>query len=345
MSVIEQDVDQYLFWRRRLAGEVVPIHDGECQAGFYRDGDKAVAIWFKDMTLRCRVDGRDISPQTAMDRWPFISKRPVSHEDYTARMEGGTWPGENVVVTLSNNAPEDDSFEGIQSLIDELAREADRLMKLGPAKSKVEANEAADVADKLAKLYAKADKARVVEKQPHLDGSRDVDDKWRPLTSAASIYKRLKDAVIEPFLKAQARAKEEAERKAREESDRARREAVEKEVAAQRAADEAALQGNASAAAAAKKAQDEANAARAQADAREATAMTVAATPITAGTRGRKTSLRTVTRVTIEDRAAVIAFFQDRQEMTDLLQSLAEKAVKAGFDVPGTKVSKDHDAA
>ena len=25
--------DQYDFWRRRMAGEVVPIHDGEPQAG------------------------------------------------------------------------------------------------------------------------------------------------------------------------------------------------------------------------------------------------------------------------------------------------------------------------
>jgi hypothetical protein len=32
--------DQYDFWRRRMAGEVVPIHDGEPQAGFYRTKDQ-----------------------------------------------------------------------------------------------------------------------------------------------------------------------------------------------------------------------------------------------------------------------------------------------------------------
>jgi hypothetical protein len=32
--------DQYDFWRRRMAGEVVPIHDGEPQAGFYRTKTK-----------------------------------------------------------------------------------------------------------------------------------------------------------------------------------------------------------------------------------------------------------------------------------------------------------------
>lgn len=339
---VQSVADQYSFWRRRLAGEVVPIHDGECQAGFYRDGDKAVAIWFKDEALRCRVNGRDISANDAMDRWPFISKRPVSHDDYTARIENGTWPGESALVTQSNNAPEDNSFEGLLAQIEEMAREAERLMKLGAAKTQVQANEASDVADKLGKLFTKADNARKVEKQPHADAAAAVDDRWRPLTNAASVYKRLKDAVVEPFLRAQKIAKEKAEREAREAADKARREAAAKEAAAKEAAEQAALRGDAKAA---ERAQAEADAAVAMATAAEATAMTVAATPITAGTRGRKVHLRTVTVVTIEDRAKVLEFFKDRQELADLLQELAEKAVKAGFAVPGTKVSKDQDAA
>lgn len=341
-AAAEKPVDQYDFWRRRLKGEAVPIHDGECQAGFYRDGDKAVAVWFKDGELRCRVNGKDIGANDAMDRWPFISKRPVSHEDYTARIESGTWPGESALVTQSNNAPSDDSFEGIMAQIEEMSREAERLMALGAAKTQSQANEASDVADKLGKLFTKADNARKVEKQPHADAAAAVDDKWRPLTSAASIYKRLKDAVVEPFLKAQRIAKEKAEREAREAAARIAREAAEADADAKRATEEAARSGDTQAA---EKAKAAADAAAQRAAAAEANANTIAATPITAGTRGRKTSLRSVTVVTIEDRAAVLEFFKDRAELTDLLQSMANTAVKAGFTVPGTKVSKEQDAA
>lgn len=335
-------VDQYDFWRRRLKGEVVPIHDGECQAGFYRDGARAVAIWFKDGALRCRVNGHDIEANDAMERWPFISKRPVSHEDYTAKIETGNWPGESALVTQSNNAPEDNSFEGIQAQIEEMAREADRLMKLGPAKSKAQADEASDVADKLGKLFTKADNARKVEKQPHADAAAGVDDKWRPLTTAASIYKRLKDAVVEPFLKAQKAAKDKAEREAREAAEKAQREAAQKIADAKRAEEEALRSGDTQAA---EKAKADADIATQRATEADTAANTIAATPITAGTRGRKTSLRSVTVVTIEDRAAVLEFFKDRQELSELLQDMADKAVKAGFTVPGTKVSKDQDAA
>jgi hypothetical protein len=338
--------DPWLTWRKLLAGQDTPIHADDPQSGYYRDGDRPVAIWISEKTgdLICWISNKPVDIDAAKERWQFICKRPVSFEDYTVRMTQGNWPGENAVVTRSNNAPADDTLEGVMAQIEELAHEAERLMKLGAAKTQVQANEASDVAERLSKLYAKAETARKAEKQPHLDKEREIDDKWRPVTAAASIYKRLRDLVVEPFLKAQKRAKEEAERKAREEADAARRAATQKEEAARRAADEAVRQGNASAAAAAKKAQDEADAAAATANTAEATAMTVSATPITAGSRGRKTHLATVTIVTIEDRAKVLAFFNDRQELTDLLQSLAEKAVKAGFTVPGTKVTKDQDA-
>lgn len=338
--------DPWLTWRNLLAGIETPIHNDDPQPGYYRDGDKPVAVWISDKTgdLMCWISKKPIDIETAKERWQFICKRPVSFEDYTARCDSGNWPGENAVVTRSNNAPADDTLEGILAQIEELAHEAERLMKLGAAKTQVQANEASDVAERLSKLYAKAETNRKAEKQPHLDAEREVDDKWRPVTTAASIYKRLRDAVVEPFLKAQKAAKEKAERDAREAAAKAQREAAEKEAAARRAADEAARQGNAAAAANAKKLQDEAEAAAVRATTAEATAMTVAATPITAGSRGRKTHLATVTIVTIEDRAKVLAFFNDRQEITDLLQDLAQKAVKAGFTVPGTKVTKDQDA-
>lgn len=357
------------FYEKALAREDVSkmLHDGHPHQGYYRDGTRAVHFFFDptDWALCCVVDGSEVQGaafytdvgagkayvgdtpdmRKYVARWVHLAKRPVIVGDYEAKVKTGHWPGENEAVTRSNNAPADDSFEGIMADIQEMAHEAERLMKLGPAKTQVQANEASDVADKLAKLYAKADNARKIEKQPHLDAEREVDDKWRPLTTAASVYKRLKDAVVEPFLKAQKRAKEEAERKAREEADRARREAAEREAAAQRAADEAARQGNAAAAAAAKKLQDEADAARARAETAEATSMTIAATPVTAGTRGRKTHLTTRTEIEFTDYDAAVQQLKARPKVMEVIESEALILVKAGVEVAGVKVKKTPDAA
>lgn len=60
-----------------------------------------------------------------------------------------------------------------------------------------------------------------------------------------------------------------------------------------------------------------------------------------AGTRGTKrASLTTVQDVEITDRGKVLKFFADTSSMTDFLQGLAEKAVRAGVKVPGVKITE-----
>jgi hypothetical protein len=339
-------------WERRLAGDVIAIIDGEPDYGFYRvrSRDKlswrAVAYWYaEDGGLRCRLDGRDLDEQRANELWSYASQHPITHELYKAVIAGEPWPDLNPEVTRSNQAPDDNSFEALQERIDDLAREAERLMKAGAAKTQDQADQAADVANKLAELRGKAERQRVREKEPHLGEARAVDDKWRPIIGAADIYARLKDAVCKPWLAAQKAAKDRAEaeacRKAQEAADAARR----AEEEARRKAAEAAQTGDAAAAAEAARKTREAQAATEKAAEVAQNVETVAATSITAGTRGRGVHLRGKTVVTIEDRAAVLTFFHDRQEITDLLQSMAEKAVRAGITVPGTKVEKDAQAA
>lgn len=334
-------VDQYDFWRRRLKGEVIPIHDGEPQAGFYRNGAAAVAYWFgKDGKIRCRVDNKDVPEQDAMERWPFASKKPVSHEAYKAKLESGDWPSESDVVTadieIARTDPNAGTFEGLQKRIKRLAIEADRLIAHGAAIFQEDADRASDIADRLGKLWTQSDNLRKVEKQPHLDAERAVDDKWRPVLTNATIYKRLKEVVVEPLLKAKKREKEQAEQAARDAAERARLEAEE----AVRKAAEAAKQANAP------NELIEQQAAQAQAAAAAAAARVeqVSSQRVTAGTRGRSVHLRSAQVVTIEDRAAVLAHFADREEITAVLQTLAERSVKAGIAVPGVKVSDDASA-
>ena len=335
-------------WERRLAGEVIPLTDGEPDYGFYRvrSRDKmtwrAVAYWYADDgSLRCRIDGADLDEQRANELWTWASRSPIKHDLYLAVRSGEPWPDLNPEVTRTNQAPDDNSFEALQERIDDLGREAERLIRAGAANSQEAADQAADVANKLAELRGKADKQRDYEKRPHLEAGRAVDDKWRPILTAADIYSRLKDVVCKPWLAAQKAVKDRAEAEARRKANEAAEAARRAEAEARQKAEEAARTGNAAAAAGAARLAQEAETAAQQAAMAEQKAETIAASSITAGTRGRGVHLRGKTVITIEDRAAVLAFFNDRQELTDLLQTMAEKAVRAGITVPGVKADKD----
>jgi hypothetical protein len=343
-------VDQYDFWRRRLKGEVIVIHDGEPQAGFYRNGADPVAYYWLapdnvaclPSTVRCKIADKRVDHQTAMERWPWASKRPVSHEAYKEKIATGNWPSESKVVSddigRERVDPNANTLSGLQGRIDTLKAAADELMKAGAAKEEETSDAAADIANRLAYLWNKADQAREIEKRPHLEACRNVDDKWRPLLSAATIYKTVKAVVVEPYLKVVKAAKDKALADARAEAERLSLAAV----AAQEELDAKALTSNAPNELAAAAVQEKVQAA-AQAAAK---VETVAAQPVTAGTRGgRSIGLRGKTVVTITDREACLVFFKDRPEITALLQTMAEAAVKAGFTVPGVTSTKSSSAA
>jgi len=76
----------------------------------------------------------------------------------------------------------------------------------------------------------------------------------------------------------------------------------------------------------------------------EAEATRVAATKIAAGTRGNAMHRRGRTIVTIAERAAVLGYFADCEEITALLQTMAERGVRAGVTVPGVTVAHDSSA-
>jgi hypothetical protein len=63
-----------------------------------------------------------------------------------------------------------------------------------------------------------------------------------------------------------------------------------------------------------------------------------------AGTRGRAQSLKTFKRAEIEDYEKALAFFKESQDVKDLVQDLANRAVRAGITVPGTKVVEEQKA-
>ena len=344
--------DQWSVWRRLLAGDPdvwSDVNPDNIQAGFWRDGNKAIAVWFgaTDGKLRCKEDGRSLDEAIARERWHFYVKRPVTKEAYDERILDGNWPGETEAVTyISNNPPADDSLDAILAAIQILEEEAKRFLKRGEAVTKREADEVANCASLLSDLWTKADNARKAEKQPWKEKAEAVDEKWRPVTAAAAIYETLKSAILTPFQRMQKAAKEKAAQRAREEVEKAQREAAEKERAAKAAIEAASTTGDTRAI---MKAEQEAETARSAVVNAEANARAIEAAPVTIGTRGRKIASRSVTIVTIEDRPKVLAFFESQEStaavITELLQKLAENAVKAKLTVPGVKVFRDTVAA
>ena len=60
-----------------------------------------------------------------------------------------------------------------------------------------------------------------------------------------------------------------------------------------------------------------------------------------AGTRGRAMTLKSFKSAEITDYEACLAFFKDSQDVRGTVQDLANKAVRAGIEVPGVKMIEE----
>ncbi len=203
-------MSEWQWWTDALAGNFATIHDGEPQTGYYkvrrkgRDGHLPVAYWrdSKSGEQRCHMDGEDFDAQRALEIWPYASKNPVTAEAYGERLRAGKWPGESLAVIGHNAAPVGNGLDAIKDRIEDLAREAERLIAAGGATSEEISDQASDLANTFGELEGQADKSRIEEKEPHLTAGRVVDTRWRPLIErAAELNRRLKAVVVTPFLR------------------------------------------------------------------------------------------------------------------------------------------------
>lgn len=219
--------DPWSYWRETLAGLETKAVNEDPQPGFYRTKRKAhygarktfepVIYWFDDTGLQCHVGlwndpaGARTTEQ-AQALWQYVCKNPVTQEAWKVVAEDeGLWPDEHPLVAMgSNQAPDDDTYEGLRDAIEPLATEAKRLLAGPPAKTQVEADQITNLADRLSQLWTKAETLRKAEKKPFDEGARLVQEKWVPLTSSADQFKNLKYKLVTPFLQAEERAAKQA---------------------------------------------------------------------------------------------------------------------------------------
>lgn len=214
--------DEWSWWRNALNGVFDTIHADEPKTGFYRSRRKdkesgqvtfhRVAYWYKpDGALACQVDGKPVDDLRAREMWPYVSQRPITYEVFDAVAKGGAWPDLNEAVIGHNQAPVADTVEAISERIDDLAREAERMMKAGGATEQAIADQASDLANTFGELQNKIVDLHKAEKKPHLDAGRAVDGKWFGLRDRAEdLKKRLKAVVVTPWLTKKAQEAEAA---------------------------------------------------------------------------------------------------------------------------------------
>lgn len=327
----------WAWWQSALLGDFGAIHDGLPQQGYYRvrngkGGDwLPVAIWMDAGNEWAALkNGHGVR---AEDIWSFACRHPVTYEAYERASRGEGWADEPPAAVGHNSAGLTDPIDVIRA---ELAAETETAAGFlaKPISDQDIANQAGIWAKRVGDLAKRADSERETEKKPHLEASRAVDAKWRPVVEdAKDLATRLKRHV-EPFLIEQKRKADEAARLAREEAEKVRREAEERFRKARE------TEG------AADRAREEADAAKALAAAREAERQSVAAPAnARAGRTGATVALRTEKRANVVDYDACLAALKDHPDMKALVEQLAQRAVRAGVPLAGVEVVEIQKAA
>lgn len=338
--------DPYKFWNDALAmaqGRQLTREQSktlgvtmEPQSGFYRKRNKngadiPIAIWIEDGTMLAKAGGQMVD---ADEIWTWCCSWPIHYETYKVVDDGKAWPDDAPVAEAvpGHNMPEDPheaakiEFAGEKELAEEFLKK--------PITTQAQADQASAWSRKLADLHSKVDKMFRAEKDPIVTAGREVDEKFRWREEAKSLSVKLKRAQ-DNFLNEQERLEAERQRKARAEEQRLQREAEEK---ARKVAEEA------------NKVSDEERA-RLQREADEAAAAAAAkareaeAQKVSAGRTGARVSLRTFVDAEITDYDKLVVALKDRQEMKELVQSLANRAAKAGVELDGMKIRSERRAA
>lgn len=320
----------YSYWQNALAGNFGPMHDGDAQPGFYRKRVSRsgpfvpVAIWEADGKLVATVDGKQ---SDAADIWSHVCDKPVTEEAFRNRSAGGAWPDEDESVTRSlapppvghNNAPQDEA----DTLAAQIEAASENAKVYEDIKDDETAAKAQSARSRLNELSGQADKRREELKKPHLEAGRVVDSTWNPLVKKA---KEAADA-IRKALSAHETRKAKAAEEARQKAEAERQKVLDAER--KRALEASPVSGP--------------DAVLPIAPPPPAPPP-VAAQPIR-GAYGRAATVKVVKVVTVEDYDEATTYFRDNADYRAVIDKLAQKAVDAGFAVPGVKVTEERKVA
>jgi hypothetical protein len=338
-----EDINDWTWWQdaqenpQEIGKSTLPVHEDSPNSGYFRVKTKEgnwepVAIWVDDagnwLGLRGGNHVKDVN-----SLWVWSCRHPIPVEAYERAIDGKGWEDEPPAAAgIGDNSGDADPSDALK--IEYLGEKelAEEFLKT-PVKSQADADRSAIWAKRLSDISNKATAFHKTEKQPSLDEGRRIDERWRELKEDAKALSTKLKRHTDAWLNDQARIEQERQRKAREEAERIRAAAEE----AERKAAETVGESDEDAARARNEAERLAEQAKEAARQAEARA-------VTAGRTGAKTSLRTFVSAEITDYDALLMALKDREEIKEIVQSLANRAAKAGVALAGMKIVEERRA-
>lgn len=315
-------------------GKTLLASESDPQQGYFRarfkDGQwEPVALFYPDGSdqLVGYRNGREVEDINAL--WLSCLRHPISYEAYEKAMAGDGFDDEPP-LPRDHNLSSDDPYDALwQEFLGEKEM-AEEFLKKG-IHTQEDADKVAIWKDRIMKIKSRAQGFFKAEKQPVLDEGRRIDERWRPLahdrdSDTSAMIEKIRLG-MEGFFQKKKAAEQERQRKAREEAEAAHRAALEAARKAQESDQQSAIERE--------KARQEADRLAAEARAKEQEA---AARKVSAGRTGARTSIRVEKKGEITDFDALLTALKDRAEIRDLVQSLANRAAKAGVALPGMKI-------
>lgn len=195
-------------------------------------------------------------------------------------------------------------------------------------------------------VIKQAEAERIAEKRPHLTAVRIIEERWQGqvLGPVRKVFSLLKKRLVEWEI-AQAAERKRIADEAKAKAEEARREADEAERRIKEAQEQARAGGPfaprayAEAVETMRAAEAAEKAAKVAANAKSTTGAQYA----TASGQARAVSLVTTRSAVIKDRRACALFYLSDEKMGQVLQTLADRDVRQGLDVPGCEVIETKD--
>jgi hypothetical protein len=320
--------DPWAWWKAALANPkaigVTLKMTTTPEQGFYRWKKKdspwiLVAIWQDEdgSWLAKRGAQHEERMVDAHQEWEYCRNRPITVDEYDKVYAGGEWSDVDSVVHAQRQPPRPGSNEPVDEA-EILKDQIDSAVAGAKAYEKVDSDAKAALAQslrsRLLELFREGDKKFHSEKDPITKLGKEIDERWRFRGEAETVAGKIRMALekYESAKLARRRAEEEAARKAANEAERKREEAelsfVQQELAPE-----------------------------------PAPAPPPAAAPETTikGSYGRAATISTEWVVTgIADQDALYRYMREHADLKECLRNLAQRATKAGHDVPGITKSE-----
>jgi hypothetical protein len=351
----EKDETLWWYYWEVMAGRMPPTAAAYVPVGFYRykqrDGRSfPLAIWRGNDGLKRTQLGDfktkvlstpEIEGAFAYDTFASCASSPIPHSTYLFWKEHKSWPIETAgeaAVDASLQKPEpkpepkaEAPVRGIgdnsigpatdyATFLDQVAAALAGLEGAAAVDSDEKAGAAQSLRSRLNELAGEGDKLRAAEKQPHLDASRAVDEKWFPKIREAQAGAAALKKGIESHANAKMRA--DRERQAREAA-----EAEKVRLAAAEANKVVVSSG------------PEPTQAAPPAEAPKPAAAPAAEPVRIKGNYGRATSAKMRKEIeTIDYRMVCDQFVDTNDELKAVLRKIAQRAVDIGAPVPGVTI-------